>query len=140
MSDERPPCGHPAELHADYRGKPWQEENGWSPMCKVCWDWHNNLKTRAMWSGRARPAVCKPPVSLEEGPGWFRKLANFAGSAVRHAWHGLPQTPTETQSARLALCVVCEHIDPDSGSCRKCGCPVQAKTSWAMEKCPVGKW
>jgi hypothetical protein len=76
------------------------------------------------------------------GPGWFRKLVNFSRAAVRHAWHGLPETPTPEQERRLALCLACDKLDTVNGVCthHQCGCNVQTKTTWLMEKCPLDRW
>jgi hypothetical protein len=80
--------------------------------------------------------------AADTGPGWFRKLVNFSRAAVKHAWHGLPQTPTPEQERRLALCLACDKLDAESGACThpQCGCRVATKVTWEMEKCPLGKW
>jgi hypothetical protein len=76
------------------------------------------------------------------GPGWFTKLVNFSRASVRHAWHGLPQTPTPEQERRLGLCLACDQLDAATGACTHpgCGCRVAVKTTWLMERCPLGRW
>lgn len=47
-----------------------------------------------------------------------------------------------TKDYRLDKCRDCEHLK--SGlmgfHCGKCGCPVEDKTSYKDEECPIGKW
>ena len=81
-----------------------------------------------------------PPVPIEQGPGWFKKAVNFTKAAVKHVWFGLPQAPTPLLEQRISLCLVCEHLNPQTGGCNQCGCPVATKAAWGKEKCPVGKW
>jgi hypothetical protein len=73
-------------------------------------------------------------------PGFFQKAATFAKAAARHLTNGLPTVTDEVKAQRLALCVVCEHYNAARGTCNKCGCILKTKTSWALEKCPIGKW
>ena len=49
---------------------------------------------------------------------------------------------TETKEARLKICNDCENIKTTLGiiSCKECGCLLKAKTSFKIEKCPIGKW
>jgi hypothetical protein len=79
----------------------------------------------------------QPP---EVEPGFFQKAATFARAATRHLTHGMPTVTDEVKAKRLALCVVCEHYNAVRGSCNKCGCILKTKTSWALERCPIGKW
>lgn len=89
------------------------------------------------------PAEPKP---LHEAPGWFRKALNFGRAVVKHAWHGLPETTTPEQERRLSVCLNClppeGYLDVERGICthKDCGCAVTKKTTWMMERCPIGKW
>ena len=78
----------------------------------------------------------KPPAY----PPLWRRAWNYLRSATRHVLHGRPPTPEQVRAKRLALCLACEHYDRAGAGCTKCGCPAGAKISWALEKCPVGKW
>lgn len=49
-----------------------------------------------------------------------------------------PLAGTEAQERRLALCTLCESRNGDR--CGECGCPVDRKSSWPQESCPLGLW
>ena len=41
---------------------------------------------------------------------------------------------------RMDICNGCEFLFKPTGSCKKCGCFVKAKTRVATARCPIGKW
>jgi hypothetical protein len=43
-------------------------------------------------------------------------------------------------SARMELCLSCEHLIKGINQCKKCGCLMNAKTKLPHAECPVGKW
>ncbi|MFO0880744.1 MAG: glycosyltransferase [Gemmataceae bacterium] len=49
-----------------------------------------------------------------------------------------PLAGTPEQETRLAECTLCPSRN--EGRCGECGCPIEKKTSWAQEQCPLGKW
>jgi hypothetical protein len=49
-----------------------------------------------------------------------------------------PLKDTEAQDRRLALCLLCPSHN--AGRCAECGCPVDGKTSFPTEFCPLGHW
>lgn len=49
-----------------------------------------------------------------------------------------PLKDTPAQDARLALCMVCPSLN--DGKCAECRCPVEKKTGWPAEMCPLGHW
>jgi predicted Zn-ribbon and HTH transcriptional regulator len=46
----------------------------------------------------------------------------------------------ETQASRLALCNACDSLFTPTMQCKKCGCFVNVKASFARSNCPAGKW
>lgn len=71
-------------------------------------------------------------------PGLLRKAANFAIAGIKHIAAGMPATPPEELERRRAICLACDQWV--NGQCAKCGCNVAAKTAWARETCPLGRW
>lgn len=41
---------------------------------------------------------------------------------------------------RVAICQVCDEYRRATKQCKKCGCLVNLKISWADTACPLGKW
>ncbi len=117
--------------------------------CRVCWLYHNDERYRRLWDGsKPEAAAIKPalpaPATVTAAaepqrlPSLLKQAGNFAGALARHVAAGLPQASEEEKGRRMALCLACEHWQ--DGRCTRCGCFVAAKTAWAREKCPVGKW
>jgi hypothetical protein len=55
----------------------------------------------------------------------------------------MAKAPPEELARRLAVCAACDErvahaARPDS--CRKCGCNLPLKASWASQRCPLGLW
>ena len=46
----------------------------------------------------------------------------------------------QTREVRLSICQSCEFLFEPTGSCKKCGCFVKAKTWLTHTSCPEGKW
>lgn len=76
------------------------------------------------------------------------KTKNFALAVKRHAMNGFRNVTDEERAARLHQC---EHGHPSGDgrpcpslqndrTCFECGCPVDEKTKWQTEWCPLGKW
>ena len=76
----------------------------------------------------------------KQPPGALRKALNFTKALAAHAQAGQKLVSDEVHAARLELCVVCEHRFHDV--CGQCGCPVDKKSSWAEQSCPLSppKW
>ena len=124
--------------------------------CRICWQYVNDPKYKELLDNEttifSKPETTtgNAPITpientpLEQGPSWFQKAVNFSKAAVVHAWNGLPETPTEEQEKRLAICLVCPSnlLDYNTGVClhKSCGCKVAIKTTWAKERCPKGHW
>ena len=85
------------------------------------------------------PNVSFIPSSHRE-PSIVKKAVSFAKSAARHVAAGLPSVTPAEQDRRMALCLECDQYNAVKQSCRKCGCRMKLKTSWALEKCPLGLW
>lgn len=67
-------------------------------------------------------------------PGLVNAAVGFVKSAVRHVKAGRPKPPPEEIERRRSICGACPHFK--AKRCSLCKCPVDAKTSWALEKCP----
>lgn len=80
------------------------------------------------------------PKSPDHSPSFLRKLANFTVAFVEHVAAGVPMATDEQKNTRLAICQACEHFV--NGGCRKCGCSMDIKASWAEQACPLDppKW
>ena len=48
--------------------------------------------------------------------------------------------PTDVRDRRLAICDTCEFLFAPTKQCKKCGCFLKMKTSFADFKCPIDKW
>jgi hypothetical protein len=124
-------------------------------QCRECWFYHNNQKARehfdALAAGKpspfAQPHLNKP---LSEGdrpqpqpPPYWKRVANYAKAAKKHAWDFLVNVDQATYDARLAVCRGCiEWYNSETKLCchPNCGCPVEAKAAWRSEPCPLRKW
>lgn len=78
--------------------------------------------------------------------GIISRLGGAAGGIVHGAIAngklalGIDLAPQQLVSSRLMQCLACEHREPKSSHCRKCGCPVHRKVRLQGEVCPVGTW
>lgn len=63
-------------------------------------------------------------------------------SAVKETEHEIAAlfVPDAVHTARLDICMSCEHLFKAASQCKKCGCFVKVKTRLAPFKCPVDKW
>jgi hypothetical protein len=105
----------------NYRvGGPYTED-----QCRLCWLYHNDPQYKNL-------------LDRPEMPSLLRQAVNLVGAVVKHVSAGMPAAGEEEKSRRMALCMACEHWQ--DGRCTQCGCFTAAKTAWAREKCPVGKW
>jgi len=48
--------------------------------------------------------------------------------------------PVEVSSARLDICLNCEHLIKITRQCSRCFCMVDAKVRLENAECPKGKW
>jgi len=46
----------------------------------------------------------------------------------------------EIVKKRMRICKSCSYLFKATGNCKKCGCFIDAKTKYADQKCPIGKW
>lgn len=74
----------------------------------------------------------------------MKKVLRYLGSRVRIVWWKLRGWETfvscEVFGLRMDDCATCPHRDEEKDECRLCGCPIEAKTVLASEKCPIDKW
>ncbi len=71
------PCGHPDADHEALAGRPWQEKDGWSPLCRVCWMWANSESYRRSCEGLPPPPPPAPLPAVPRGewPAWARAVS-----------------------------------------------------------------
>ena len=70
----------------------------------------------------------------------LNKGVNFSKSIVAHAANGFQKASNDIKNARIDICKQCELYNESDSTCKECGCYLEIKTSWASEKCPLGKW
>jgi hypothetical protein len=87
------------------------------------------------------PATCARCPYSDNPPsvGLVRKAANLGTAIAQHVRHGLAVVDNETHAARLAVCKTCDQFT-ERGSCKICGCNMNAKAKWAEQDCPLKKW
>lgn len=56
--------------------------------------------------------------------------------SARYPFH----TTSDVESARLELCLSCEHYTEEDENCEQCGCYVPMKVKDVHGRCPVDKW
>ena len=78
------------------------------------------------------------PTKEPSMPSVFQQAKNFTKAVARHAMNGGQSVPESVKQSRMEHCLGCEFLS--GNRCSECGCFVDAKTDWASERCPVGKW
>ncbi len=73
-------------------------------------------------------------------PGLLRKVFTYGKAVARDVLAGRPRVTDEQKAARLDVCRDCPQFNPRKGSCRVCGCNLDAKAGMATEDCPEGRW
>ena len=79
------------------------------------------------------------PSLSEQG----RNLVKFSFDLVKNALQsGALMVSDEIKAQRLEICKSCEWYDDNNeqSKCKKCGCFVIPKVSFALDSCPVKKW
>jgi len=124
-------------------------------QCMFCWKYANDPNYKKHWDellSKPREQITSTayipvPVNaktIDEGPNWFKKVVNYAKASVTHVWAGLPETASEEQEQRIAICLQCPSnlINLNMGICKHkdCGCAIQKKTRWKDQSCPMGHW
>lgn len=86
--------------------------------------------------------LSRAPEDKTELPSLWKQAANAAKASWRAGQNVLTNfgelKDTEEQDQRLGLCLVCPQHN--NGRCGVCGCPIDRKTSFPTEKCPIGRW
>jgi len=73
----------------------------------------------------------------KQPPGLMRQAMNFTKALAAHAKDGARLVSDAVYELRMAECLTCEERVGDR--CAACGCPVDAKASWASETCGLVK-
>lgn len=77
------------------------------------------------------------PSLLQQG----KNLAQFSFELVKNAMQtGAFQVSAEVQNERMETCRKCDMYDAEQVRCIECGCFLEAKTSFSLDSCPLGKW
>lgn len=107
-------------------------------------------QTCAITKHSVTPEVCNrcDTETREHEAEGFDKVKHFFGAVRRWVAHG---RPTRTDEEVLAIfddwCSTCDRYDPDTHSCKNCGCsvntdssPLSNKLKMKTEVCPLGLW
>jgi len=81
--------------------------------------------------------ISKDDRDKKQPPGMMRQAMNFAKALASHAKDGARLVSDAVYELRMAECLTCEERIGDR--CAACGCPVDAKASWASETCGLVK-
>jgi hypothetical protein len=73
-------------------------------------------------------------------PGLLELTANFLKSATKIAASGFETVSESSYQARLNTCSPCPFLDKKDKRCTSCGCWVEKKAAFKVERCPEGKW
>jgi len=79
------------------------------------------------------------PSLSEQG----KNLVKFSFDLIKNALQsGALMVSTEIKTQRLEICKSCEWYDDNNeqSKCKKCGCFVIPKVSFALDSCPENKW
>lgn len=107
------------------------------------------LRENPEWSVRSHDRANNGLLVMTRDPADKKPLPPFwkqAFNALKAGWRAGenvagkygPLAGTARHEERLALCVLCPS--KTNGDCAECGCPVEQKTSWPAEACPLGAW
>jgi len=131
----QPKCGgiRPVEFDRAARAK-----------CQSC-PWLSGKKTWCGFHGvwivkRNRPIIRKPET---QKPGLITMGKSFAKAGLKHLASGLKKRSRREQERVIKICAGCEYYQATSRigpRCRKCGCKIQLKLTWATAHCPLGLW
>jgi hypothetical protein len=89
---------------------------------------------------RCEAGLLKPNCGQATAPGIVQMGLSFISSATQHVRGGMKKRPLEEVQRIFDICKSCEHYA--NGSCKKCGCKLTTKVSWAVTSCPLNppKW
>ena len=93
-------------------------------------------------SQEKKPEQEQQPEPEQQPPSMMQKASNFAKASAKYAASGFKKVSAEVKEGRMAICKGCKFMvgEEDDPTCNKCGCPLNVKTEWATESCPIGKW
>jgi hypothetical protein len=73
-------------------------------------------------------------------PNIIKKVINLSNAIISHINNGSKICSQDLVEKRINICLSCDKYNPNKDSCSECGCYLSVKTSWAEQKCPLGKW
>lgn len=70
-----------------------------------------------------------------------KNLAKFTFDVLKNVLQGEPIfSSPEVVNERMEICKKCDKYDEKNNRCFECGCPLQHKTRFALDGCPLKKW
>ena len=126
------------------RGEAWQNRPGILPAARRWLAEHPEWTAlQHVREGEGYLILTKVEADKKPLPSGWKQAWNVLGAAWRNQSASVltgfgPLAGTPDQEARLAECTLCPSRNGDR--CGECGCPIEKKTSWAQEQCPLGRW
>ncbi len=70
-----------------------------------------------------------------------KNITKSTGKVLNNIFSGQNITvPKAVQESRIRTCLNCDRYDKYQRRCYECGCYIDIKTQFAIEKCPLDKW
>lgn len=79
-------------------------------------------------------------MAQKKYPNLAKLTITFAKAAAKIAASGFETVSEETYQNRLNTCIDCPFLDKQDKRCTSCGCWVEKKAAFKVERCPEGKW
>ena len=79
-------------------------------------------------------------MKAKQYPGLVTLTKNFLKAATKIVASGFDVVSEETYKDRLNTCANCPLLDKGDKRCTDCGCWVEKKAAFTIERCPQGKW
>ena len=120
-------------------------EDGYDEPCSYRWDGKCQITGHEI-----SPEICKKcnQETAEETANLGQKAVNYANAIKRWIREGRPtRTAEEVKHIHETFCKPCKLYNPETESCKKCGCvasdsefPLANKIKMATESCPMNLW
>jgi hypothetical protein len=78
--------------------------------------------------------------NLKQYPNLGELTKTFLKAAVKIAASGFETVSEKTYQDRLNTCAACPLLGTKEKRCTSCGCWVEKKAAFVVERCPEGKW
>jgi hypothetical protein len=77
------------------------------------------------------------PSRIEVAKNLANSIVDVTTGAIRN---GKIYAPDSIRETRMDICKSCEYFSKEKVKCKKCGCHLVQKTSFAASRCPIEKW